>query len=199
LQNSAKNKFADPQAVVRTLVDSAGLGWTEQSAYQADGPTGSATALTRDMGLMLIKADWAPDMGVVCPSDKPISDCDLTPEQKIYTIRIDIAQYRASFSLDGHWEDAASGFSLDLNQDWKNIYGHHTAVVQGGNKIDSLDASINGSIQGEGAVVQFQSSFTDSLGEAQITVIDPNTMSWKIITPPDGEYYLPAEATLVRK
>lgn len=193
------NKFASPQSVVQTLVGSAGQGWTEQPAYQADGPTGAATALTRDMGLMLINAEWMPAMGVICPSDQPIADCNLTPDQKTYVIQIDVAQYRADFSLDGHWEDAATGFSLDLYQDWKNIYGHHTVVAQGGNKIDTLDVSINGSLQGQVANVQFKSSFTDDVGEAQITYIDVNTISWKIITPPQGEYYLPAEATLTRK
>jgi hypothetical protein len=193
------NKFASPQSVVEALLDSAGMGWTEQPAYQADGPTGSATALARDMALMLINAGWAPTAGVTCPDNQPISDCDLTPEQKIYTIQIDIAEYQASFSLDGHWEDTSTGLSLDLYQDWKNIYGHHLIVAQDGAKIDTLDVSIDGSLQGQAAIVEFKSSFTNDTGEAQITYIDVNTITWKIITPPEGEYYLPAEATLTRK
>lgn len=192
-------QFASPQDVVAALVNSVGLGWTAQPTYQADGPTGSAAALTRDMGLMLISATWKPDMGVQCPADQPISSCNLTPEQKIYQIRIDMAMYLATFSLDGHWEDAAASFSLDLYQDWKNIYGHHSAVAQNGNKVDSLDVSINGMLKGKVATVQFQSSFTSDIGTAEITYIDVNTIQWKIIDPPDGEYYLPAEATLTRK
>ena len=192
-------QFASAQSVVSTLVNSAGLGWNEQPAYQADGPSGSSTALARDMGLMIIRADWKPDMGVVCPPDQPIAECKLTPEQKIYTIQISIAQYRATFSLDGHWEDAATGFILDLGQDWKNIYGGHTIATQGGNKIDSLEASISGVLKGKTVDVQFKSSFTNETGTAQITYVDVNTILWKIITPPNGEYYLPAEATLTRK
>lgn len=190
--------FVDPAKVTADLV-SAFIGWTEQPMYQAGGPTGAATAVTRDMALMLIKADWVPAPGVECPSDRPIADCDLNPEQKSYTVQIDVAQYRAGFSLDGHWEDVATGFSLDLYQDWKNIYGRHLIVAQGGDKIDALDASINGSLQGQTANVQFKSSFTDDVGTAQITYVDVNTIVWKIVAPPDGEYYLPAEATLTRK
>ncbi len=93
-------------------------GFTEQPNYQADGPTGSATAAVRDMALMLISASWAPDASVQCPADKPISECNLTPEQKIYTIQIDTAMYRATFTLSGHWEDAKTGLSLDLSQEW---------------------------------------------------------------------------------
>lgn len=193
------SRFADPQSVLQTLVNSIGLGWNEQAAYQADGPTGSATALSRDMALMLIGVNWAPAEGVNCPPDQPISACELTPDQQVYAIQIDVAQYKADFSLDGHWEDAATGFSLDLYQEWKTIYGRHTAVAQDGNKIDSLDVSIDGSLQGRVVTVQFQSSFTSDTGLAEITYVDVNTITWKIIDPPDGEYYLPAEATLTRK
>jgi hypothetical protein len=192
------NRFASPQAALETLVNSVGLGWNEQVTYQADGPTGSATALSRDMALMLVSANWEPAEGADCPQDQPISDCDLTPDQQVYTIQIDVAQYTAGFSLDGHWEDAATGFSLDLYQEWKTIYGHHTVVAQGGDKIDSLDVSIDGSLQGQVATVQFQSSYTNDTGLAEITYVDVHTITWKIIDPPDGEYYLPAEATLTR-
>ena len=42
-------QFKNPSDVVAKLVK-AFVGWTEQMSYQADGPTGSATALTRDAG-----------------------------------------------------------------------------------------------------------------------------------------------------
>lgn len=192
-------QFNSPSEVVAALSNSVGLGWNPVTGYEADGPTGSAVGLSRDMGLMLISAKWQPEMGVVCPEDKPISDCGLTPEQQMYLIQIDIALYNATFSLDGHWVDAATGFTLDLYQDWKNIYGNHTFVTEDGNKIDSLDVSIDGRLSGQVATVQFQSSFTTDTGIAEITYIDVNTMQWKIVDPPDGEYYLPAEATLSRK
>lgn len=192
-------QFNSPQDVIVILATSVGAGWTQQPSYQADGPTASLTALARDMALMLISASWQPEVGAQCPPDQPITDCSLTPEQKIYTVRIDIAQYKADFSLDGHWEDAATGFSLDLYQDWKHIYGRHTIVAQGGDKIDALDVSLDGLLSGKVLTLQFQSSFTTDTGTAQITYIDVNTIQWKIIDPPDGEYYLPLEATLTRK
>jgi len=82
--------FPDPGQVTAKLV-SAFLGFTEQTAYQASGPTGAATAMTRDMGLVLIRAEWVPAPEVQCPSDQPISACDLKPEQKLYTIQIQAA------------------------------------------------------------------------------------------------------------
>jgi len=173
------------------------LGWTQKQDYSADGVTGSAAGLYRDMGLMLINVTWQPIMGVVCPDDQPLDACGLTPDQKAYTVEVNLAQYRADFSLNGHWVDASTGFTLDLYQDWKQIYGQHEVVAQNGNKIDSLEASINGWLKGKVATVQFQSSFTDQPGTAEITSIDTNTIHWKIISAPAGEYYLPAEATLI--
>ncbi len=191
-------QFAAPQTVVQTLVSQA--GFTEQPSYQADGPTGSATAAARDMALMLISANWSPDKSVQCPADKPIADCALTPDQKIYTIQIDTAIYKAAFTLTGHWEDVKTNLKLDLSQVWKDILGHHLIVAQRGNKIDTLDATtITGTLQGNVATVQFQSSFASDLGTAQITYVDTNTIHWQIITPPNGEYYLPGEAKLTRK
>lgn len=192
------NTFESPQAVIAALLNSAGLGWTEQINYQADGPTGSSTAVARDMTLMIFTAGWTPADGANCPADQPISACELSAEQKSYTVTINVAEYQADFSLDGYWVDSATGFTLELYQEWKNVYGQHTMVAQEGAKIDSLEASINGMLSGKVATVQFQSSFTDQPGTAEITYVDVNTIQWKITTPPDGEYYLPAEATLTR-
>jgi hypothetical protein len=83
--------FASPGEVTAKLAG-AFAGWTEQPAYQADGPTGSATALTRDMGLLLISVNWTPAPEAKCPADQPISACDLTPEQKLYTLTLQAAQ-----------------------------------------------------------------------------------------------------------
>jgi hypothetical protein len=104
-----------------------------------------------------------------------------------------------TIDFTGHWEDAASGFSLNLSQTGETIQGGHEVVAQQGNKIDSLDKSIEGSVQGNMATVHFQSSFATNAGTAQITFVDQNTFFWKVTTPPDGEYYLPAEATLTKK
>ncbi len=191
-------EFSDPASVIKALVDTVGLGWTQQPDYSADGPTGAMVGMYRDMGLMLFKVNWKPDMSVVCPADQPLESCDLTPEQKVYTIEIDAAQYNPGFSLDGHWVDSATGFTLDLYQDWKQIYGQHEVVAQNGNKIDSLEASINGWLTGKVVSVQFKSSFTDQPGNAEITYIDVNTIQWKITATPAGEFYLPPEAMLTR-
>lgn len=83
-------KFSDPGSVLQTLVQ-AMQGWTEDSQYQAGGPTGAATGLRRDMALMLISVGWMPSPDVQCPKDQPISACNLKPEQQLYTVQIQTA------------------------------------------------------------------------------------------------------------
>jgi hypothetical protein len=104
-----------------------------------------------------------------------------------------------AIDFSGHWEDASTGFTLDLVQDINQLKGGHSVVAQGGNKIDSLPDSIKGSIDGNVATVQFQSSFAAQPGTALLLFVDANTIGWKITAAPEGEFYLPAEATLVKK
>lgn len=83
--------ISDPNDALAKLV--AGfLGWTEQTAYAAGGPTGAATGMTRDSGLILISVGWEPSADVSCPADQPISECPMAPEKKLYTVKIEAAQ-----------------------------------------------------------------------------------------------------------
>lgn len=59
-------------------------GWTEKPDYQADGPTGTATAFNRDNVLLLVSVGWQPAPDANCPQDQPISACPLKPEQQVY-------------------------------------------------------------------------------------------------------------------
>lgn len=81
------SNFAGPMAPIDAL-KAAMLGWEEDMAYAAGGPTGASIGLTRDQGLMLISAGWTPAAGANCPDDQPISACELAPEQQLYTVTI---------------------------------------------------------------------------------------------------------------
>ncbi|MBE2240023.1 MAG: DUF333 domain-containing protein [Caldilineaceae bacterium] len=82
--------FADPMTVVDAL--KAGfIGWEEDMQYAAGGPTGMGVGMTRDAALLLILAEWTPDPAANCPDDQPISACELTPEQQLYTVTIQAA------------------------------------------------------------------------------------------------------------
>ncbi len=196
--NINADKYQNVSEIIQVLIESLGLGWTEQINYQADGPNASSTAMTRDWTIMIFSVGNKLSEIVDCSSDQPATECVELGDPQDYLIQIEIAEYHPEFTLDGHWVDNSTGFVLDLYQNWKAVYGQHLIVAQNGNKIDSMEASINGQLEGRTVSVDFQSSFSKTAGQAEITYQDDGSILWKIITPPDGEYYLPEEAVLTR-
>lgn len=64
-------------------------GWTADDMYVADGPTGTARGFRQEETLAVVMVQWEPAPDADCPEDQPISECDLAPEQILYTITID--------------------------------------------------------------------------------------------------------------
>lgn len=94
-------QFAGPDETIKALtaVLTAG-GWQEDINLQAGGPTAIGTGFrARDL-VCLAVAGWEPDASAACPSDKPISECKVTPAQKRYTVTLDCAQAAAVAAAD---------------------------------------------------------------------------------------------------
>jgi hypothetical protein len=83
--------FPDAFATVQSLdtIFAAG-GWSLVNG--ADGPTGTAREYTLGNLLVIVSMEWKLAPGVTCPPDQPINACPLTPEQKIYTVTIQVAE-----------------------------------------------------------------------------------------------------------
>ena len=71
-------------------------GWQEEISYAADGPTGTASGFRKENGLCLLNVGWEPSEDADCPTDQPISACELAPEQQLYTIVLNCAQDTSS-------------------------------------------------------------------------------------------------------
>ncbi len=69
----------------------AGQGWTEDQRYVADGPTGTVLGFTKDGLLAILTVDWRPGPAVQCPADRPIMECAIPPEQRLYTLTLKVA------------------------------------------------------------------------------------------------------------
>ncbi len=67
-------------------------GWQADFMYAADGPTGTGNGFRKGNALCLFSVGWEPSEDANCPQDQPISACELAPEQKLYTIRLNCAQ-----------------------------------------------------------------------------------------------------------
>jgi hypothetical protein len=62
-------------------------GWREDVRYVADGPMGTAAGFRRGNQLCVLYSTWQPSDDAQYDKDKPASEWNLKPEQKIYTIR----------------------------------------------------------------------------------------------------------------
>jgi hypothetical protein len=107
----------------------------------------------------------------------------------------------------GHWEALGHpdgiDFDLHLQQRGAKISGHHMAVNSDGTRIDGYETneppSVDGEIKSGGKEVelQFHSSFATTPGKAKIK-LRGKRLIWTVTSPPEGNYYLPGEAVLVR-
>lgn len=112
-----------------------------------------------------------------------------------------------SQGYSGHWEALGHpdgiDFDLHLQQRGAKISGHHMAVNSDGTRIDGYETneppSVDGEIKSGGKEVelQFHSSFATTPGKAKIK-LRGKRLIWTVTSPPEGNYYLPGEAVLVR-
>jgi len=81
--------FESPDEVMQKLKAVLGArGWSEDVMYAADGPTGTGTGMINGDQLCLLIAMWIPAGEARCPADRPISECELKPEQQLYTVTL---------------------------------------------------------------------------------------------------------------
>jgi hypothetical protein len=91
--NGDGSKFDNPGLVSMTVSQQlAPEGWATDVQYSADGPTGTVVGLTKGDKLCILDANWMPSEDADCAPDQPISECDLTPEQKLFTVTLTCAQ-----------------------------------------------------------------------------------------------------------
>ncbi|GAB4108662.1 MAG: hypothetical protein OHK0022_60430 [Roseiflexaceae bacterium] len=88
-------QFADFLTVSRQIEALlAEQGFRPDPNYLADGPTGTGAGYRKEGLLALSLVEWQPGPGAFCPQDQPIMECNVPPDQQIYTIRLSIADDR---------------------------------------------------------------------------------------------------------
>lgn len=92
-------------------------------------------------------------------------------------------------------------FSLDLQQDGATLTGYHCGTTPDASRIDCSQpgekATIEGTITGDVARVKFISAYSGQIGKARLTR-QGDTLLWEITAFPNGQYYLPDTATLMK-
>jgi putative hemolysin len=82
-------QFESPSAAVNALGSMlADEGWAADPMLVADGPTGTVAGYRKGDQICLAAAMWQPDESANCPQDQPISACEVTPEQQLYTVTL---------------------------------------------------------------------------------------------------------------
>lgn len=82
--------FVDVAQTIRDVFTTE--GWTEDVAALADGPTGTATSYFKGTTVAAVSVSWTPSDEANCPTDQPISACDIAPSQQNFTISIELVQ-----------------------------------------------------------------------------------------------------------
>jgi hypothetical protein len=66
------------------------LGWTLGNG--ADGPTGTAREYSNGSQTAIVTVTWQPSAEADCPTDQPIGACNLSLEQRLYSLTVAFAQ-----------------------------------------------------------------------------------------------------------
>jgi Tol biopolymer transport system component len=85
--------FESPFAVVDELgamLESE--GWTADPRLVGDSPEGTVKGYRKDNQICWAGAMWTPDASANCPKDQPISACEVTPEQQLYTVTLNCGE-----------------------------------------------------------------------------------------------------------
>jgi hypothetical protein len=82
--------FVDVAQTIREVFEAE--GWTEDESAMAESPTGTATSFFKETTVAAVNVGWEPSEEADCPSDQPISACDIQPNQQEFTISIDLVQ-----------------------------------------------------------------------------------------------------------
>lgn len=117
-------------------------------------------------------------------------------------------------SFEGEWEwlnnpnkaDIPENlFTLKLEKTSDNeVRGQYCAIAQSGNKIDctnDIEFNIKGNIKDNKIDATFYSFFDikKNRGNIELSILNENTIKWKIIKDSNSEFYAPKECILIKK
>lgn len=106
--------------------------------------------------------------------------------------------------LRGSWRGENDLYTLSIDFQWDEGYllGKHMATKKKPSlRTDGMGKKVTVTGRDNGAlpqIVSWQSGYGNGKGEAEITLLDKNTMKW-VITSQQGEHYLPNEMILQKK
>lgn len=107
--------------------------------------------------------------------------------------------------FEGEWVSHKDvDFGIHLHQEGSQLTGYHSAVTKDGSRTDTAvhgegPPSITGTINGDTAIVDVHSAYSDAVLKVRLTLHD-RSLNWKVLqVKQSGEHYIPDKATLSKK
>ena len=134
-------------------------GWYEDFRYGGGGPTGELTGFRQANKLCRLSVGWEPSQDANCPSDQPIQACELSPEQKLYTVSLNCVQ-----------DTSAAITQLELEpQRIQFAPGAISAQVQGSLTVGGVDRYVLTAAAGQEMTLNF--SVTSAVDSVEMSTI----------------------------
>lgn len=166
-------------------------GWQADLNYEADGPTGSMGGYRQGGALCLWATEWATSAEANCPSDQPISACQLTPEQTLYTAAINCLQDAAPI------DNIAANDSTQPAERIQFSPGAISSQVQGSLQAGEWDEYVLNAMAGQEMIVRlYNPEITDAVlviwGDDGTVLISDHAGAdnWTGILPATQDYYI---------
>lgn len=96
ITGSASNKaFDNPGDAMAAMAKVFG-GWLEDPERADSGPDGADDGYTKGNRLAVLGISWEPGPGVTCSDKESLSDCKISPQQRLWTAMVDIVEKTAT-------------------------------------------------------------------------------------------------------
>ncbi|MGX5029095.1 hypothetical protein ACWKYF_19450 [Enterobacter asburiae] len=174
-------------------------GWLKD-LYQEN-----ASALVIDPDGKIFAAWVVPESDVIhyqSSDNSPVIHADIQQWAARFNAMHFATNIQAGLAFDGDWAgefENDSTLTLRLAESGNRITGSYCYISQRGNRIDCPEddeQNLSGTIAGNRANVEFNSSFGGPGGRA-VLEIKGSEMEWRLVTPPQkGNYYAPQRYTL---
>ena len=89
--NASDQAFAGPPELTAKLAR-VFAAWRDDPDRAADGPDGAEKGYVSGNRIATVDVSWEPGPGVVCSDKQPLSTCKILPQQKLWSVIVDIVE-----------------------------------------------------------------------------------------------------------
>jgi hypothetical protein len=83
--------YAAPTELMAKLASVFGA-WQDDPARADSGPAEADKGFVKDNRIATVDVSWEPGPGASCSDKQPLSACNITPQQKLWTVTVDVVE-----------------------------------------------------------------------------------------------------------